>query len=318
MISTNSCTFIQRAHWRLPLASLAMRRRFLSDDLLARARARARAQRSVAHRALAIPSHAFRTHGSRITDATSRDPVVVPGRPASAGRVEGPPARCVVCRVLTSGSCGRDCQRRSHRQAVVGGRHVVPSHLRGPHRDGAARSVRHCGPAAAELGRRRPAEAVDGADERGAHCSRRGRRLRADARGSRPLSPTPPLDRQCANTFDAHGDKAWALAVRGDGRQVITGGSDSIINVWQDCTHQEVEAEVQKKEKELLLEQDLLNAMRLKEHKRVRPLLAPRPCGPPACSPFPPSLRRADSRGRPSRWPSSWTSQCGFSRSLSL
>lgn len=99
--------------------------------------------------------------------------------------------------------------------------------------------------------------------------------------GGSVLTRGPHLLSQCANTFDAHSDKAWALAVRGDGKQVVTGGSDSVLNVWQDCTHQEVESAVREKERLLLLEQDLLNAIRGKQYRKVR---------------------RGPQRGRHSRW----------------
>lgn len=107
-----------------------------------------------------------------------------------------------------------------------------------------------------------------------------------------------PFPSQCANTFDAHSDKAWALAVRGDGKQVVTGGSDSVLNVWQDCTQQEVESAVREKERQLLLEQDLLNAMRGKEYRRVRGrLLRAMAAGPHSPTPLPSPVRAGDHPG---------------------
>ena len=41
---------------------------------------------------------------------------------------------------------------------------------------------------------------------------------------------------QCLNTLDAHSDKVWALAVRPDGQEVVTGGADSVLKVCRsDC-----------------------------------------------------------------------------------
>ena len=41
---------------------------------------------------------------------------------------------------------------------------------------------------------------------------------------------------ECEATLDAHEDKVWAMDVSKDGSEFITGGADSIINVWHDKT----------------------------------------------------------------------------------
>jgi U3 small nucleolar RNA-associated protein 13 len=57
---------------------------------------------------------------------------------------------------------------------------------------------------------------------------------------------------ECVNTFDVHTDKVWALAVRKDEEQILSGGADSVINIWQDFTMAE-EEERQKANEERIL-----------------------------------------------------------------
>ena len=40
----------------------------------------------------------------------------------------------------------------------------------------------------------------------------------------------------CAATYDAHEDKAWALAIRPDGGAIASGGADSLLTIWDDVT----------------------------------------------------------------------------------
>ena len=40
----------------------------------------------------------------------------------------------------------------------------------------------------------------------------------------------------CATSVDAHDDKAWALAVGGDGDWIATGGTDASMSLWRDST----------------------------------------------------------------------------------
>lgn len=58
--------------------------------------------------------------------------------------------------------------------------------------------------------------------------------------------------RECINTFDKHTDKVWALAVRTDESEFITGGSDSLIARWEDYTLLE-EIEQQKIQQQKIL-----------------------------------------------------------------
>lgn len=70
--------------------------------------------------------------------------------------------------------------------------------------------------------------------------------------------------------MERHADKVWACAVRGDDRVMVTGGADSALAVWRDCTAAEVEQEVRAQEERLLKEQQLLNALRGREFRKVR------------------------------------------------
>ena len=114
---------------------------------------------------------------------------------------------------------------------------------------------------------------------------------------------------ECVGTFDRHRDKIWAMASRpwvgtsskvlknkedqkkyennggkdkdgNDGNvkdeeepsvqtQVVTGGGDSILNVWVDCTSEEDAEEIQKRELMLLKEQELANLVHQKRYGRA-------------------------------------------------
>ena len=67
---------------------------------------------------------------------------------------------------------------------------------------------------------------------------------------------------ECAATMDAHQSKVWALAVKGDDSALVSGAGDATLIVWRDVTKEEREAEIKKKEKQLLEEQQLANLMR--------------------------------------------------------
>ena len=113
---------------------------------------------------------------------------------------------------------------------------------------------------------------------------------------------------ECVSTFDRHKDKIWAMSARhyqatsssmgkkkkkgerereraggekDDGAaavaeeemtvqtQLVTGGGDSILNVWIDCTVEEDAEEIQAKELMLLKEQELSNLVHLKRYGRA-------------------------------------------------
>jgi U3 small nucleolar RNA-associated protein 13 len=98
-------------------------------------------------------------------------------------------------------------------------------------------------------------------------------------------------DTECVNTFDAHTDKVWALAVRApedqavggdaggaggagvDGAaaevEMMTGGGDSVLNVWRDVTSEEAHEEVAAAEAAMLKQQALFNAMSGRHYQRA-------------------------------------------------
>jgi U3 small nucleolar RNA-associated protein 13 len=57
---------------------------------------------------------------------------------------------------------------------------------------------------------------------------------------------------ECVNTFTAHEDRAWALAVRAEGAEIVTAGGDSLISVWHDCTAADQAAEQEAQQQTIL------------------------------------------------------------------
>eukprot|EP00298_Acanthocystis_sp_HF-20_P007064 c16761_g1_i2.p1 GENE.c16761_g1_i2~~c16761_g1_i2.p1 ORF type:complete len:526 (-),score=242.24 c16761_g1_i2:201-1778(-) len=73
----------------------------------------------------------------------------------------------------------------------------------------------------------------------------------------------------CVLTLEAHQNKAWALDVWGDGEQVVTGGSDSTISIWKDVTLEVREKNIESQQQLSMKEQDLSNALQLKDYKKA-------------------------------------------------
>jgi len=102
-------------------------------------------------------------------------------------------------------------------------------------------------------------------------------------------------DAECINTFDAHTDKIWALAVRPgefnepleasvalaaiasgsgttvafDEREIASGGGDSVLNIWRDVTSQTAQSEVAAAEEAIQKQQSLLGAMATRDYTRT-------------------------------------------------
>lgn len=74
---------------------------------------------------------------------------------------------------------------------------------------------------------------------------------------------------ECVHTMDKHTDKIWGLSVFNDGQYVVTGGSDSMICVWEDNTEREMELAREKREKEILAEQNLNNFIRSRDYVKA-------------------------------------------------
>lgn len=71
---------------------------------------------------------------------------------------------------------------------------------------------------------------------------------------------------ECVSTFDeAHDSKIWSLALTPDHRRVLTGGSDSVLNIWHDVSSLDVETAEAARETFLLQEQELTNLIRQKK-----------------------------------------------------
>ncbi len=86
----------------------------------------------------------------------------------------------------------------------------------------------------------------------------------------------------CEGTFDAHDSKVWALAVsKSDddgafgvgganaGLRVVSGGADSVINVWRDTTAEQEELAAKGREEAILLDQELQNCIRASEYAKA-------------------------------------------------
>lgn len=80
----------------------------------------------------------------------------------------------------------------------------------------------------------------------------------------RPPTPPHPPPAECINTFDAHDDKVWAMALSGaSGDLVASGGGDGAIAVWEDCTAADADEAAAAAAAVALKEQDLANALQV-------------------------------------------------------
>lgn len=78
------------------------------------------------------------------------------------------------------------------------------------------------------------------------------------------LPPGPAAPAECINTFDAHDDKVWAMALSGaSGDLVASGGGDGAIAVWEDCTAADADEAAAAAAAVALKEQDLANALQV-------------------------------------------------------
>eukprot|EP00798_Chlamydomonas_sp_ICE-L_P002642 gene2643-5017_t len=67
---------------------------------------------------------------------------------------------------------------------------------------------------------------------------------------------------ECVNTFDHHNGKIWAMTTAGKGESLLaTGGNDSLVAIWKDCTEEDIQAEDQAEEELVEKEQALSNAL---------------------------------------------------------
>ncbi|EKX52194.1 hypothetical protein GUITHDRAFT_42081, partial [Guillardia theta CCMP2712] len=73
---------------------------------------------------------------------------------------------------------------------------------------------------------------------------------------------------ECVASLEQHEDKLWALAVApGEDTLLATGGADGMINFWDDVTAEMEDKARQEQEENLVLEQQMMNALRAKDYK---------------------------------------------------
>jgi len=71
---------------------------------------------------------------------------------------------------------------------------------------------------------------------------------------------------QCLQTLaDGHVDKVWAVAVRGDGREMVSVGSDSRLCVWEDRAAEAAAEAFLRSRRRLVAEEELGKAVRRRE-----------------------------------------------------
>lgn len=70
---------------------------------------------------------------------------------------------------------------------------------------------------------------------------------------------------ECVQTLDKHESRVWTMAVTRDEMTVFTGGSDSKLIRWRDVTEEKKREEIEKRQEEILEEQELNNLLSQKQ-----------------------------------------------------
>lgn len=70
---------------------------------------------------------------------------------------------------------------------------------------------------------------------------------------------------ECVQTMDKHENRVWTMAITQDGQAFYTGGSDSLLIKWKDVTEIKKLEIVQKRQDEILQEQELNNLLTQKK-----------------------------------------------------
>lgn len=70
---------------------------------------------------------------------------------------------------------------------------------------------------------------------------------------------------ECIQTLDKHDNRIWTMAVTGDEMTFFTGGSDSKLVRWRDVTESKKREEIEKRQEEVLQEQELNNLLSQKK-----------------------------------------------------
>ncbi|MQM07751.1 hypothetical protein Taro_040595 [Colocasia esculenta] len=74
---------------------------------------------------------------------------------------------------------------------------------------------------------------------------------------------------ECIATYDQHEGKVWSLAVGKKTEMLATGGSDAVINLWHDCTADDIAEKSRKAEEDVLKDQELKNAFADKDYAKT-------------------------------------------------
>ena len=70
---------------------------------------------------------------------------------------------------------------------------------------------------------------------------------------------------ECVQTLDKHDSRIWTMAVTGDGMSFFSGGSDSKLIRWRDVTQEKKQEKIEKRQEEVLQEQELNNLLSQKK-----------------------------------------------------
>eukprot|EP01134_Creolimax_fragrantissima_P000074 CFRG0074T1 len=77
---------------------------------------------------------------------------------------------------------------------------------------------------------------------------------------------------ECEETMDGHTDKVWALTLSKDESRIVTGGGDAVLNIWNDTTAESQEAEAEKEEEKIRMNQELMNLVQNKQYLKAAKL----------------------------------------------
>lgn len=70
---------------------------------------------------------------------------------------------------------------------------------------------------------------------------------------------------ECVQTLEKHDSRIWSMAVTSDGSSFFSGGTDSKLIKWRDVTQEKKQEDVQKRQDEVLQEQELNNLLSQKK-----------------------------------------------------
>jgi U3 small nucleolar RNA-associated protein 13 len=74
---------------------------------------------------------------------------------------------------------------------------------------------------------------------------------------------------ECDATMDGHNDKVWALDITPGCEEIVSGGADSKLVVWEDTTKEVEDAKQVEDAQAILMDQSLANHLRNKEYAKA-------------------------------------------------